>query len=72
MKRLHAHHVYPLTQIVQDFLSEQSKENGNNLRKKLKHYEPLWDLSNAITLCQTCHRRLHKDAEKDIKKEEEK
>jgi len=27
-------------------------------------YEPLWDLSNGITLCHKCHKKIHK-MEKD-------
>ena len=51
--KLHAHHIKPFTQILQD----------NNITDVIEAQfcEELWDIDNGITLCWDCHKLAHKE-----------
>lgn len=57
-KRLNAHHVYPFTELINDFLLEHDG-NEEELYEQLKSWDRLIDTSIGITLCEECHHNLH-------------
>jgi hypothetical protein len=57
-KDLRAHHIYYLSQLLQDAYTEYSKDY---VRENFATMIELWDINNGITLCNTCHRKVHID-----------
>ena len=54
---LEAHHKKRMIVIIKEFIPNPSKLKGYQVRDLLLEHEPLWDVSNGITLCQPCHRK---------------
>jgi len=53
---LEAHHKEPRSKIVDEFLSKRSElKDITKQYKALLKCKELWDISNGITLCKTCH-----------------
>ena len=50
-KYLNVHHIISYSQII--------KENNISSLEKALACDELWDINNGITLCKTCHKKLH-------------
>lgn len=56
--KLNAHHITSIKQLVNDFV----KCYGEDI-EKIKKYKLILSLDNGITLCEKCHRNLHRKKE---------
>jgi len=58
---IEAHHIKPLSILLQEFLSQYSQfspiEDKETLVRLAITYEPFWDISNGETLCEKCHNK---------------
>jgi 5-methylcytosine-specific restriction endonuclease McrA len=50
---LNVHHIFPFGKILEKF-NITTQQEGENCRK-------MWDISNGITLCETCHKAFHSE-----------
>jgi len=63
-ENLELHHVYPLSDIIHDWLREHNIKNPSNdveLREELLNdvADKVYNPTNLITLCKTHHRNVH-------------
>jgi hypothetical protein len=60
-KLLEVHHIVPFSKLMEEV---KNKLSSLNLYDSAVEYEPLWDISNGITLCKSCHKKTkHKKLE---------
>ena len=61
---LEAHHKKRFSIILNEFLQQYSQfspiEDKETLVRLAITYEPFWDVNNGITLCEKCHKKIHK------------
>ena len=59
---LNAHHIKQFNIILKEFLKKYDAfspfEDREILIKLSERYEPFWDISNGISLCEECHNRI--------------
>ena len=65
--QLEAHHKKRMIVIIREFISHPEQLPGYEVRDRLMDYQPLWDLSNGITLCKPCHQHESKNDQRLIK-----
>lgn len=49
---LEVHHITPLSFYIE-------KYNIDSIQKSIQYKSELWNVSNGITLCNTCHKKEH-------------
>ncbi len=56
---LEVHHIYPFSEIMNDFFNEVYNGNIENLYEQLTSFQPFMDLDNLVVLCKKCHKEIH-------------
>lgn len=61
--KLAAHHAIPFTVLLDAFLASypmlSPEHDMESLAERARHYKPLWNKKNGITVCSSCHSWIH-------------